>query len=707
MAVDLSVYYNVKKSICARLVIGFGVVSIILAVSILSTKYMLNDISNISERIISLRVPTAATSAGLVNDINSSLASLRGYMLTGKDVFKVERTSVWDDIDTLSLDMEMFSQSWTNPDNVKKLAEMTSLIEEFRIAQQQVEDIAHSVDQYPANKILLQQAAPKAAILMQEITKMIDNEMTLEATAERKNLLGVMADVRGSTAIGLANIRAYLLSGDVKFKNGFDKAWAKNKRRFADLKGQSSLFSAEQVQAFKKFSAARTEFAPLPPQMFEIRGSDKWNMANYTLVTEAAPRANKILTILAGPKEEDGSRHGGMVANQKKLLESDAKQTSADIRNLLNTLLVLLAAGLIASIVIVRLTGRSIIRPIKDTTDVMTIMSNGEYNVDIPGINRVDEVGTMSKALEVFKENAIERLKLEEENKKEQAAKIKRAELVDSLINGFDESSSDLLNGLASAATEMEATSKSMTDLAGQTTERSSTVAAAAEQAGANVQSVASAAEEMSASVQEIRTQIQQSANSTKTASESVQNTARTIEELSQAAEKINEVVSLITDIAEQTNLLALNATIEAARAGDAGKGFAVVASEVKNLAAQTAKATEEISGVISKVQEGTKEAVIAIKEVSEIITGVSDASSDIAMSMDQQASATQEISENVQEASTGTSEVTENINAVSSAASESGRSASEVLEVAQQVAERSNNMKNTVEKFLKEIKAA
>jgi len=179
------------------------------------------------------------------------------------------------------------------------------------------------------------------------------------------------------------------------------------------------------------------------------------------------------------------------------------------------------------------------------------------------------------------------------------------------------------------------------------------------------------------------------------------------MEELSQSVNQIGEVVSLITDIADQTNLLALNATIEAARAGDAGKGFAVVASEVKGLASQTAKATEGITKQISEVQSVTERSAEAIGTVSKIIEQMSEISSGIAVAVEQQGSAVREIAQNVQEASAGTTEVTENITKVSQAASETGNAAGDVLDTAQNVAERTNVLREQVDTFLSEIAVA
>jgi methyl-accepting chemotaxis protein len=94
-----------------------------------------------------------------------------------------------------------------------------------------------------------------------------------------------MADVRGTLGLSLANIRAYLLTGDPKFAEKFDKLWAKNEVRFKDLQPVSTLLNETQFAAFEAFAENRVKFAPLPPKMFGIRGSKKWNMANYLLAT--------------------------------------------------------------------------------------------------------------------------------------------------------------------------------------------------------------------------------------------------------------------------------------------------------------------------------------------------------------------------------------------------------------------------------------
>lgn len=177
--------------------------------------------------------------------------------------------------------------------------------------------------------------------------------------------------------------------------------------------------------------------------------------------------------------------------------------------------------------------------------------------------------------------------------------------------------------------------------------------------------------------------------------------------QLGQRSREIESIVALIKEVAEQTNLLALNATIEAARAGEAGRGFAVVASEVKSLASQTAKATEEISTHISGMQSATLESVSAIKEIGETIERISSIATMIAQSVDEQNAATLEISRNVQNVAQGTQEVAGNITEVNRGATETGAASGEVLNSAQTLSVESNRLREELDRFMNNVRAA
>lgn len=633
-------------------------------------------------------------------------------MLTGNSSFKDQRTEVWDSIDAVSTDMDQLSQNWTNPKNIENWTAFKATLAEFRAAQQRVEAIAHSDDEQPATKVLVTEAAPRSAVIIASITAMIDAEAKLGATPERKALLGMMADVRGSMGLGVANIRAYLLTGDEKFKAGFDGMWAKNERRFADLGNNSHLFTAAQQTAFDKMLKARGEFAPLPPQMFEIRGSNKWNMANFTLVTEAAPRAGSLLNTLLGKPNASGERAGGMVNNQRQLLTNDVVDATYQAGLLETIVWALLGVGLLGSGVIVFFTSRSIVNPITAMTSVMGKLAEGDKTVEIPGRGRSDEVGEMAGAVQVFKETAIETDRMREQQAEQEANAAQErmdaaSEARVSLANDLDTQISGMLETVSSAATQMESTATALISTAEETSRQSGVVSVASEEASTNVQTVASATEELSSSIQEITRQVAEANNIANTAVEEAKRTNDIVRGLATGADEIGNIVGLINDIADQTNLLALNATIEAARAGEAGKGFAVVASEVKSLASQTGQATEEIAAKVQSMQSTTNDAVGAIETISTTIGKIDAISAAIASAMEEQGAVTEEIARNVQEAATGTSEVTKNITGVNAAAEQTGSAATEVQRSTSELNGQAVELRANVSKILDELRAA
>ncbi len=347
-------------------------------------------------------------------------------------------------------------------------------------------------------------------------------------------------------------------------------------------------------------------------------------------------------------------------------------------------------------------------KPLQRSIATVTALASGDLQVQVSDVDRGDEIGTVNKALQVFKDNMIRNREMEREGKEAEvrAAADRKAAMIQ-LADGFEASVKGIVETVASAATEMQSTASVMTHTADTTSQQATAVAAASEQASANVQTVAAATEELSSSIAEIGRQINSSSRIAGQAVSEAERTNETMKMLVQAAEQIGQVVELINSIAGQTNLLALNATIEAARAGEAGKGFAVVASEVKTLATQTARATEEIQVKVKDIQGATGGAQAAIASIGRTIGQMNEITTTIATAIEEQSAATRDISSNVGQAARGTDEVSVNITGVTQAAGETGAAASQVLGASEGLAREAEKLRGEVTSFIATVRAA
>jgi len=383
-------------------------------------------------------------------------------------------------------------------------------------------------------------------------------------------------------------------------------------------------------------------------------------------------------------------------------------QLDAMLAEVLQTMMIVAAFAALLVLALTMLVVRRVTKPLASVTEMLTAIADGRNDVEIDCDDRADEIGDIARTVAVFKNNALERQRLRDEQAAGAvaAAEQRKTELRN-FVDAFQASVGGIIDNVLNSSGEFENVARQLTQTARTTAELSGRSAGASETASEHVRSATMASDELSSSIAEISRRVQESNG---IAAEAVQQAAATdqrINELSEAGARIGDVVKLITSIAEQTNLLALNATIEAARAGDAGRGFAVVAQEVKTLAGQTAKATEEIGSQIANMQLATRESVGAIKAIGQTIERISDIATSISSAVEQQRAATQNIAQSVRSAASGTADVVSNIRNAAQGADETGESSNRMFSSAKALSAESLRLRAEVDKFLDGMRAA
>jgi len=349
---------------------------------------------------------------------------------------------------------------------------------------------------------------------------------------------------------------------------------------------------------------------------------------------------------------------------------------------------------------------RSIARPLSVITSTIKLVAEGADHVEVPHVERSDEIGALARAIQIFQEAMERNRNLNSQVSLESKAREERARHIETSVEEFRAAIGAVLRAVTDNASNMRHTAQSITRVTSDANGRAVSAAGATEQAASNVSAVASAAEELSASVQEIGRQVRQSAAAVEQTGLRTEKSINEIESLAAATQRIDGVLTLIQAIAEQTNLLALNATIEAARAGDAGRGFAVVAHEVKALAGQTAKATAEIAQNVGLIQASTRNAVDAVREIGGAVRDINDVTSNIAGAVGQQDAATHEISVNAQSAAQGNETLVANIASLRDAISETNTAAGSVLSASTDLTSTAETLSREVEKFFHNLRS-
>lgn len=605
-----------------RVAWGFGVLTLVLVLAVVLTLLQVSRTSTITDQLVDQYAPLSESSLRVLNGVNYSLASLRGWMLLGDEQFKTERASAWskqidpavkqlksltvvpDSVQAINekYDIsELDQRAVTNLKMDERIALVVVKLNELKTEQERIEAISQTDENIPSYKILLTDAAPKAAEVLAAITAMIDEEANQEASAERQQLLKSMADFRGSFAIGMANVRAYLLAGKVEFRDAFDEQWSKNQTAYGQIETQSVLLLGAQVTAWNQLKQSRTEFSLLPPKLFDSRQSKDWNLANAALRDNAAPLADKVQSTL-----------DAMLAEQLPIVAANRQTLASQMSFLTIMQWVLLFAGLLiaASVSVV------IIRNVKNSiAEVLTA---------------AQEVNTASTEIATGSQQQVAALN----------------------------ETATSLNEITTTAEEFKATMQEFAD-------RSRAVQEAADDTAQQTAEGRTLTQESASRIEQVRTNSQ-------TAGQSVLN-------LSEQMQRIGEITATVHEIAEQTKLLALNASIEAARAGEEGRGFAVVATQVRDLANQSKESAGRIESLITDTQKSMQEVVARIEEGNRLsddsvasVRQMSKAFEQIARAIDQTREAMSQINTGARQQEDGIVELVSSITEIDSGSKES-----------------------------------
>ena len=360
----------------------------------------------------------------------------------------------------------------------------------------------------------------------------------------------------------------------------------------------------------------------------------------------------------------------------------------------------LLGMGLAVGAAIALFTARSIATPIQGMTGTMTRLASGDLEVDVPAVGAKDEIGEMAKAVLVFRDAAIEKIRLARETEEERirseaarkqaeqdaidgeramvstsigagmaklAAKDLTFRLTDDLPEAYAKLQADFNAALEQLEQAMQSVKTSVQGMHSGTQEiatASNDLSRRTEQQASSLEETAAALDEITATVKkaaEGAAHARQVVTETKTDAEKVGEVVRKAVDamggIEKSSQQISQIIGVIDEIAFQTNLLALNAGVEAARAGDAGRGFAVVASEVRALAQRSAEAAKEIKGLIStsttQVGQGVQlvaETGQSLERIMAKVAEINSVVSDIASGAQEQATGLQQVNTAVNE---------------------------------------------------------
>ncbi|MBL3599722.1 MAG: CZB domain-containing protein [gamma proteobacterium endosymbiont of Lamellibrachia anaximandri] len=662
-----------------KILIGFSVVLVVLVASSGVTLFSLQKVRHAVFEVVEERQPTALLSAELATQLHNAYGVLGFYLLSKEQAhlksFKQKMNAV-----TLTLQNLRALPSISSDPDARMLVESIA-VELENSTSVQKELLASAADNeknFPGIAHANQYVNPLNRSLLQLATQMIESELEEAEGAEdssRLALLSAVNELRYSWSTVMGSIRGYLAFRNQAQLENLALYMERAREQIDKISAYGEALTFEEEEALEQFTTDYAAFDQAQKKMVEIHGSDRWRTDVWLIKSQISPIFKTI-----------EAKVSDLVERQKIAIHETSNDLLAEAESTNRLVLLLLAGGLIISMLIAVVISRMVSVPLRHAAGMMDDIASGDGDLTRRmACGGSDEIGLLTSSFNRFVD-------------KIQGLVRETANSTSTVIGGVAEMS-EIAAVISNEVIEQEASTQQVATAVHQMSISIGEVANSAQTA----REAAQLADSEAGHGREI---VEETASSIKRLADEVEMAANSILKVEDDSAEISKILDVIKSIAEQTNLLALNAAIEAARAGEQGRGFAVVADEVRELATRTQESTVEIENMIVRLQAGARDAASVMKSgtqiakqnleqaerarqslvsIADAVSTISTMNTQIATASEQQHSVADEISKNVVHISDSSHETADHARQTSSIISELGQQASELQQAVSQ----------------------